>query len=320
MSTKKLTPAQERNIARLVTVQNKTKAEVARQYNVSPRTVGRIVDSINPKPKEKAQSAAPAPVKKSPVQRVSASSEKKEQYAVVATHQNITVFHGSASAIVQSTDPDYPVYMSRLVNEGQSQELLEEIFKNNNLASKIEAFEMDGVFVDAETGTVAFDGIRVSPNLGNRIVDAVKSGKKSEIEKLIRFCSHLHKNPSRTAVSGLFDFLMANDIEIDEDGMVICFKRVRSDYKDVYSGRYDNSPGRTVKMHRFQVDEDPNNTCSQGLHVCSKHYLRSYSGDVIVRCRVNPANFVAVPTDYNRAKARVCAYYVIDDVTATLEY
>jgi hypothetical protein len=63
------------------------------------------------------------------------------------------------------------------------------------------------------------------------------------------------------------------------------------------------------------VDEDPDRTCSHGLHVCSFDYLPHFShanGHVVV-CKVNPADVVAIPRDYNNTKMRVCRYEVVGE-------
>ena len=69
-------------------------------------------------------------------------------------------------------------------------------------------------------------------------------------------------------------------------------------------------------MPRNKVDEDPDRTCSAGLHVCSFDYLPHFShanGHVMI-VKVNPANVVAIPADYNATKMRVSQYVVIDEV------
>ena len=101
----------------------------------------------------------------------------------------------------------------------------------------------------------------------------------------------------------------------DNEEFVIAYKRIREDYKDCYTGTIDNSVGAKPEMPRFEVDEDNNVTCSRGLHVCSESYLDKYSGERVIKVKVDPANFVAIPYDYSNSKARTCGYEVIEDVT-----
>jgi hypothetical protein len=65
-------------------------------------------------------------------------------------------------------------------------------------------------------------------------------------------------------------------------------------------------------MARNAVDDRSEVTCSQGLHFCSQEYLKSFSGDQIVVLKINPADVVSIPVDYNNTKGRCAAYQVID--------
>ena len=69
-----------------------------------------------------------------------------------------------------------------------------------------------------------------------------------------------------------------------------------------------------VSMPRQAVDDNPNNTCSHGLHVCSYEYLKNFTGERLVVCKVNPRDVVSIPTDYNHTKMRVCRYEVIQEI------
>jgi hypothetical protein len=71
-------------------------------------------------------------------------------------------------------------------------------------------------------------------------------------------------------------------------------------------------------MDRDDVDPDRNRTCSAGLHCCSQEYLPEFgcgAGNKIVEVRVDPKDVVAVPTDYNNTKMRVCKYEVLREIT-----
>jgi hypothetical protein len=124
------------------------------------------------------------------------------------------------------------------------------------------------------------------------------------------------ENPSFRAVSELYDFLEASQLPITEDGCFLAYKRIRSDYTDVHSGSFDNSIGQVVSMPRNEVDEDKDRTCSAGLHFCSRAYLPHFCGDRIVVLKINPADVVAIPSDYNNAKGRACRYEVIQELEA----
>lgn len=149
-----------------------------------------------------------------------------------------------------------------------------------------------------------------------KILKLMKEG--FNVSTLINFLENLMQNPSYRAVQELYEFLEKGNVPITEDGHFIVYKKVRKNYTDIYSGTFDNSVGKIIRMPRNQVNEDSSQTCSAGLHVCSFDYLRHFgscSDNRVVACKVNPKNVVSIPTDYNNTKMRVCEYEVISDVT-----
>ena len=169
-----------------------------------------------------------------------------------------------------------------------------------------------------EDGALYYQDLELRTGLTERIVQMAREGE--DFQFLLPFLENLMENPSRSAVYRLFDFLQANDIEITEDGYFLAWKRVRDDFTDCHSGKFDNSVGVTVKMPRNQVDEDDETTCSTGLHVCAKSYLNHFGGARIVQVKVHPRDVVSIPVDYGNAKMRTCQYEVVADVTETLDY
>lgn len=158
-------------------------------------------------------------------------------------------------------------------------------------------------------------------SLTARVIDTIHKG--GDATGLMLFANKLSNNPSKRAVEELFDFLQAMDITITDEGMVRCYKKVRSNYTDCHTGTFDNSVGVTVQMPRHMVNDDSEVACSYGLHVCSKAYLSYFGGERILAVDVDPADFVSIPKDYYsidannmvKAKARVCKYVVVADIT-----
>jgi len=69
--------------------------------------------------------------------------------------------------------------------------------------------------------------------------------------------------------------------------------------------------GEPVTMPREETDNNPNNTCSSGLHVGAPGYVSGFGygeKNYIIACLVNPMNVVAIPHDYNFEKMRCCEY------------
>lgn len=134
------------------------------------------------------------------------------------------------------------------------------------------------------------------------------------IDPMVKFMENLMMNPSNRSVQELYGFLEKNNLPITPDGCFLAYKKVRSDFKDVHSGTFDNSPGQVVSMPRNEVDDVADNTCSHGLHFCSKEYLQHFGGDRTVIVKINPADVVSIPRDYNESKGRCCRYEVISEL------
>jgi len=137
-------------------------------------------------------------------------------------------------------------------------------------------------------------------------------------EALKNFWLNLKENPSARSQKCLYDFLAANHCCVTQDGCFVTYKAVRKDYKDIHSNSIDNSVGAVVKMDRSKVDDDPQSTCSTGLHVASYEYAANTFGhrgsNRLMLVKVNPRDVVCVPYDYNNTKIRACEYTVISEI------
>lgn len=86
-------------------------------------------------------------------------------------------------------------------------------------------------------------------------------------------------------------------------------------YTDGYTGRFEIKLGEIVSMPREKCDSVQENSCSKGLHVAGKTWLKeNYFGDVGLMVLVNPADVVAVPPVDDYGKMRTCAYYPVSIV------
>ena len=171
-------------------------------------------------------------------------------------------------------------------------------------------------------GNIAFDGVNLEykgnpldHSIINRITQLNDIG--ASVVRHLRFLDNLMDNPSYRAVNETYRFLEACDLPLTKDGHFLAYKIVQDNYRDIYSGKFDNSVGSVPEVPRNSVDEDSTRTCSYGLHVCSRGYLGNYGtarGSRIMIVKVNPRDVVAVPHDYNNAKMRVCRYEVFDEI------
>jgi hypothetical protein len=166
--------------------------------------------------------------------------------------------------------------------------------------------------VDVSDGAIMFNGEVIHNTLTKRIVKFM--GEGLPFDPLLKFLGNLMKNPSKRAVDELYDFLEAGELPITEDGCFLAFKNVRSDFKDIHSGTFDNSVGKVCEMPRNRVCDNKDQTCSAGLHFCSIAYLPSFSdsnGGKTMILKINPADVVSIPADYNNTKGRCCKYEVV---------
>jgi hypothetical protein len=174
---------------------------------------------------------------------------------------------------------------------------------------------MDGL-VEYRDRAVYYDGKPLDTGLTRRIIHHMTSGLDNVAAPLIKFLENVMENPSRRATLELYEWVEKAGLPITPDGHILAYKIVNHDFMDCYSKTFDNSPGQFVSVPRNQVDEDSEQTCSYGLHVCSAAYLPQYgpSDKQVVIVKINPKDFVAIPREHSIAKARVCAYEVLQAV------
>jgi len=178
-----------------------------------------------------------------------------------------------------------------------------------NISKQVEQYA-DGI--DIQDGALIVNGEVIHNTLTKRIVSFM--GQGLPFDPMMKFLSNLMGNPSKRAVDELYDFLEAGELPITEDGCFLAFKNVRSDYKDIHSGTFDNSVGKVCEMSRNRVCDNKDQTCSSGLHFCSIAYLPSFSdsnGGKTMILKINPADVVSIPSDYNNTKGRCCRYEVV---------
>ena len=232
-----------------------------------------------------------------------------KQYTWQGSNKALLIDDGDETFSCDSTHEHFSDAL-RLAIEGQFEEAIALI----NIRKAVQ--EYTSGYVTIKDGVLSYKGIPIYSGIATRIIESMKLGE--DFEHYIPFFEKLMENPSRRAVLRLFDFLVANDIEINDQGDIIAWKVITHDWKDCHTHTFDNSiTGIPVEMPRNLVNDDDNITCSDGLHVCSKSYISSFKSisNRIVKVSVNPKDVVSIPVDYNDAKMRVCSYIVLEEVT-----
>jgi hypothetical protein len=165
-------------------------------------------------------------------------------------------------------------------------------------------------------GVVHFNNEPMVNVMTDRLLDMM--GQGFDINPLAKFIENLMQNPSRTAVNELYLFLESGKLPITPDGHFLAYKRVRDNFHDIYTGKFNHAPGSVLEMPRNSVDDKRDNTCSTGFHFCSIKYLPQFgggNGDRVVIVKINPKDVVSIPSDYNNTKGRTCRYEVVGEYT-----
>jgi hypothetical protein len=173
--------------------------------------------------------------------------------------------------------------------------------------------------IKVDRSGVTYNGDPIDNSLSQKLIDILSVGLP--IAPWVRFAENLYQNPAEHAREELYDWLAGSDLPITEDGHFFAYKIVDSQFRDLRTGTFDNSPGQLVELeNREAVDPVRDRTCSRGLHFCSKSYLPHFGylsgGNRVVIVKVNPADVVSIPSDYQFAKGRTWRYEVIQEVPA----
>lgn len=204
-----------------------------------------------------------------------------------------------------------------------SDEKMEKILVSNSLYEYVFSNGDIHIVTDHQTNEskVLFKTFLLPPELSNHVLNGwLKFGENFLNVNLLNFLRNLYQNPSEASIQQLFGFIQACNLPITPNGTFLAYKLVNTNYTDIYSRQHTNSVGTTHMMRREDVDANPNVTCSYGFHVASLEYIKNGhygtngSGARLMVCEVNPQDVVAVPTDYNNSKMRVCSYKVVDEL------
>lgn len=239
---------------------------------------------------------------------------------------NIVVFiEGTGMLTADSNHPNFKDIVSQVLDDDEDG--LVDLFDPTNKV--VEKFRTLSERVSVANGRVYFDGDEVHNVLTDQILRFVKDGVE-DWKPLVKFYENVQANPNEHSRESLYRWLLAtNGFTIDSDGLIVGYKGVYTDENggwvsvssgtatvngETKTGRIPNPVGAVVEMPRSQVNHDPSNGCSIGLHVGTWHYASNF-GRQTLEVRVNPRDVVSVPTDCSDQKMRTCRYSVVREVT-----
>lgn len=202
-------------------------------------------------------------------------------------------------------------------NNEVSQTDYEDLLSWLDVKSQLQKFS-NGL-ITIENGEVFINGVVFDNRLTYALLRAYESKSTTEFDKLCKFVEKIQKSESWKIRNRLYDFLEKNELDLDDQGRVLAYKVVRSDYFDKHSNTMDNSVGNMLKVQRHEVDDRDEVECSFGLHVCSKeyipHFYSSWNEDRVLLVALEPFDFITAPSDYNFSKCRTLGYEVLEDIT-----
>lgn len=230
--------------------------------------------------------------------------------------QSLSVFVRDTLQTIPAAHPGYEklkAYLTDPANEDHDDMYVAELLDKRELVSRLTAG-----MVTVVGNEVFYRGAPVRSTLTEKLISLLDAGM--DATPWVWFLNNVMENPSDRSRECLYNFIYRFQAPLTPDGCFVAFKYVRSDFTSAHANpdgsRMDNTPGKVVEMPREEVNPDPNQTCSSGLHVCASRYLGGYaSNEKVVACKVNPRDVVAVPTDYGYSKMRVCRYEVLCEMT-----
>lgn len=233
----------------------------------------------------------------------------------ILTDKSITLMLGSKPAIVPSSHGKFNEIRDALRDGNDDVDFYRELI---DIREAVASY-MKG-YVTIEDNVLSYNGRVIDTYLTRKIIAFMNSGEEGLVEPLVAFLERLQLNPSYRAQQQLYQWVEAANLPITPDGHILAFKRVKKDYWDHNTGNtFFHKIGAVLSMPRSECDEDPDRTCSAGIHFCSIDYLKKgpvgASDDPVMIVKIDPADVTAIPRDYNDTKGRCCRMEVVDETS-----
>lgn len=226
----------------------------------------------------------------------------------------LTVIVDGVSYIVEKTAKNFDKVFA-LAKAGKWDEIVTAL----NVVASVTNFSKGEVQILGDK--VVYNGEELHSYMAQKLLEVFRSGE--DYEPFRKFVGRVLANPSRTSREELYLFLEKSNLPITPDGCFLAYRKVDKNYLSIHANpdgsRNSNKVGDVVTMDRREVDDNRNRTCSVGLHFASFSYMGSYGSssneDRIVIVKIDPADVVSIPSDYDNAKGRCCKYEVVAEHT-----
>ena len=196
----------------------------------------------------------------------------------------------------------------------------EELKEAESIKKVINSVETSNLLVK-KGDSIYFKGVSelsLPKELVEAIITAENNNDELKLEAYKNFWTLMSLNPSEECRKNLFWFLTKYDMTIAKCGFFVGYRNVDTTskegvYTDHHSHTFKIKIGEMVTMPREKCDCDSNVSCSRGLHIGGKGWLKqNYYGNTGLACLINPADVVAVPHIDDYGKLRTCAYLPIE--------
>lgn len=240
---------------------------------------------------------------------------------VIKVDNKVTVLLGNGDFVEREiTDEEF-----KKVLEAQSDDEVlrilcpeyQEIVDDRNKALSMVEKLKQSKLLRVENDTIYWDNVSslsVPMELAEAIVDAELEHNDLKISTYRNFWTLMSLNPDDRCRKNLFWFLQKYGMTISKCGFFVGYRNVDKTeeegiFTDHHSHTFKIKIGEMVTMPRDKCDTVQENTCSRGLHIGGRGWLKqNYYGDTGLACLINPADVVAVPPYDNYGKLRTCAY------------
>ena len=194
-----------------------------------------------------------------------------------------------------------------------------ELEEAENVKKVINSVEDSNLLVK-KGDSIYFKGVSelsLPKELVEAIITAENNNDELKLEAYRNFWTLMSLNPNEECRKNLFWFLTKYDMTIAKCGFFVGYRNVDTTseegvYTDHHSHTFKIKIGEMVTMPREKCDCDSSISCSRGLHIGGKGWLkRNYYGNTGLACLIDPSQVVAVPHIDNYGKLRTCAYLPI---------
>jgi hypothetical protein len=241
----------------------------------------------------------------------------------------IVLFRNGKPQKFASNEKSYAAIIAALkLPEDQQEKAIDLALEQSNVNADIASI---GFMINHTTQQVAYKGELLPLPLAQKVFSLIK--ENLPVTLLEKFWENLKLNPSYNSIRELYDFLSYKELPITEDGCFLAYRGLQDDFYSVRGnlqtkvlqgkvnklGQIYNGVGEHIEVCRGDVDDNRDNTCSQGVHAGSYDYAQNWSRGKVVVVKINPKDVVSVPSDYNCQKLRCCAYTVMSEIEREID-